>query len=87
MTPNKSLVDRAVRSLTAPKIESVPIGALKPYNNNPRKHSKKQVAKIARSIERFGFVGAILCDQDGNIICGHGRLKAAQQLGLAEVPV
>lgn len=53
---------------------------------NPRLHSKKQVRQIARSIETFGFNVPILIDAQGNLMAGHGRLLAAQLLGMSEVP-
>jgi 16S rRNA G966 N2-methylase RsmD len=59
---------------------------LKPYANNARTHSKEQITKIANSIKTFGFTNPILIDGDNNIIAGHGRLLAAQQLGVDEVP-
>lgn len=62
------------------------ISELKPYKNNARKHSKKQVKQIAASIEQFGFVNPVLVDDDDNIIAGHGRVLAAKELGLQQVP-
>ena len=62
------------------------ISELKPYKNNARTHSKKQVKQIAASIEQFGFVNPPLIDEDGNIIAGHGRVLAAKELGLKTVP-
>lgn len=59
---------------------------LKPYKNNARTHSKEQIKKIANSIKRFGFTNPILIDGDNNIIAGHGRWLAAQQLKIQEVP-
>ena len=59
---------------------------LSPRSNNPRTHSKKQIAQIAAAIRRFGFTNPILVDDGGSIIAGHGRLEAAKQSGLAEVP-
>ncbi len=53
---------------------------------NPRLHSKKQIRQIANSIKIFGFNVPILVDRHGNVICGHGRLLAARELGIAEVP-
>ena len=70
-----------------PKIEMRPIGSLRRYANNARQHSRAQVKQIARSIERFGFINPVLVSDEGEIIAGHGRIMAAQQLGLAEVPV
>lgn len=60
---------------------------LTPYARNARTHSEGQVAQIAASIVAFGFTDPILVDGDGAIIAGHGRLQAAQRLGLAEIPV
>jgi DNA modification methylase len=53
---------------------------------NPRLHSRKQIRQIANSIKIFGFNVPILVDRHGNVICGHGRLLAARDLGIAEVP-
>ena len=61
--------------------------SLRPYAGNARTHSRKQIRQIADSIERFGFVNPILIDAEGDIIAGHGRLAAAQLLGIPEVPV
>jgi len=52
-----------------------------------RTHSKKQVTQIAESISAFGFTNPVLADPEGNIISGHGRLRAAKELNLDEVPV
>ena len=68
-------------------IQLVPITSLRPSPRNARKHPKKQIRQIAASITEFGFTNPILVDADGGVIAGHGRLEAAQQLGLAEVPV
>jgi ParB-like chromosome segregation protein Spo0J len=63
-----------------------PIADLKPDPANPRRHSKKQVRQIARSIETFGFNVPVLVDAEDKIIAGHGRLLAYQELGWNEVP-
>jgi ParB/RepB/Spo0J family partition protein len=55
--------------------------------SNPRRHSRQQVAAIARSIEAFGFTAPILVDRKNRIVAGHGRLEAAKRLGLETVPV
>ncbi|RAI42519.1 site-specific DNA-methyltransferase [Rhodoplanes roseus] len=60
--------------------------SLRPYTGNARRHSKKQVRQIADSIKRFGFTNPVLISDDGEIIAGHGRVMAAAQLGLGEVP-
>ena len=68
-------------------IEMWLIERLIPWAKNPRTHSDAQVAQIAGSIEEFGFNNPILVDTKAGIIAGHGRLLAAQKLGLEEVPV
>lgn len=70
------------------RIEYLPIEALKPYEKNTRKHEKKDVDNIAKSIEKYGMCDAIGIWGDENIIVeGHGRLMACKQLGIKEVPV
>jgi DNA modification methylase len=73
-------------SSPAPKIEILPVGSLRPYPNNARRHSRKQVRQIAESIKRFGFTNPVLVGDQGEIIAGHGRVMAAKELGLATVP-
>jgi DNA modification methylase len=67
-------------------VAMTPVASLKPYPNNPRKHSKAQVRQIADSIKAFGFTNPVLVDADGTILAGHGRVEAAKLLKLAEVP-
>lgn len=74
-------------SWLADKIEQWPTGKLLPYARNARTHSDEQVAQIAASIAEFGFTNPILAGSDGVIVAGHGRLAAAQKLGLEVVPV
>lgn len=62
------------------------IADLKPWPNNPRTHSKKQIKKLAESIKTFSFINPILLSQDGFIIGGHGRVEAAKAAGLTQVP-
>ena len=71
----------------ADKIEQWPTAKLLPYDRNARTHSEEQVAQIAASIAEFGFTNPILAGSDGIIVAGHGRLAAAQKLGLEIVPV
>ena len=68
-------------------IERWPTEKLVPYARNARTHSEEQVAQIAASIVEFGFTNPILAGSDGVIVAGHGRLAAAQKLGLESVPV
>ncbi len=67
-------------------VEIKEISALNPYSNNPRTHSKKQIKQIAESMRVFGWTNPILIDREGGIIAGHGRLEAANRLGLDRVP-
>lgn len=67
--------------------ERRPVSTLAPYARNSRTHSPAQVKQICASIEEFGFTSPVLIDDSGVIIAGHGRVLAAQKLGLHEVPV
>jgi hypothetical protein len=69
------------------KLKTVPTKDLIPYARNSRTHSETQVSKIAASIREFGFLNPIIVDGKNGIIAGHGRVMAAQKLGLADVPV
>jgi DNA modification methylase len=62
------------------------VASLIPYARNARTHSKEQVAQIVASIQEFGWTNPILVDEDGGIVAGHGRVMAAEALGLVEVP-
>lgn len=61
------------------------LAEIHPYENNPRMNDKAAAA-VAKSIQAYGFKVPIVIDASGEIICGHTRYKAAQQLGLSEVP-
>src|SRR5207245_3369645 len=71
---------------TAMKIEFTLVNDLRPYPNNARTHSKKQVRQIANSIAKFGFCNPVLIDDAKLIIAGHGRVEAAKLLGIDAVP-
>ncbi len=71
---------------TTMQVETWPIDRLIPYDKNPRLNDDA-VEAVARSIQEFGFRQPIVVDEDGVIIIGHTRLKAARKLGLTEVPV
>ncbi|MBL6081392.1 site-specific DNA-methyltransferase [Belnapia sp. T18] len=71
----------------ADAVERRSIGSLIPYARNARTHSDAQVAQIAASIREWGWTTPALVDEEGGIIAGHGRVLAARQLGLPEVPV
>lgn len=68
------------------QIELRPIEQVIPYDRNPR-HNDSAVDAVVRSITDFGFRQPIVVDSNGVIVVGHTRLKAAQKLGLTEVPV
>lgn len=59
---------------------------LRPYANNARTHSKRQIRQIADSIKTFGFTNPVLVDGKMMIVAGHGRVEAAKLLGNSEVP-
>ena len=84
-TQTKTVAPALARSIEL-KIEHRSVDSLKPYKNNARTHSDKQVAQIASSIRKFGFVNPVLIGDGGEVIAGHGRVLAAKQLGIVEVP-
>lgn len=69
------------------KIEYRKTAELIPYARNARTHSEQQISQIAASIKEFGFNNPVAVDADGMILCGHGRVLAAQKLKLETVPV
>lgn len=73
------------------KVEQVPLGTLKPYDGNAKKHTEEQLEAVKNSIKEFGFRNPVIAwhDSDGRaeIVAGHARCKAAQELGMDEVPV
>jgi len=88
---------RNTRTNRRPRLElnrNIPAGGyhlrrlseLTPYSRNARRHSADQIGRLAASIERFGFINPVFCDRDGNVVAGHGRLEAARQLGMDQVP-
>ncbi|MGN3973645.1 site-specific DNA-methyltransferase [Tsuneonella sp. SYSU-LHT278] len=70
-----------------PKVELWPLTALKPARRNARTHSDRQIAQIKGSFEQFGVTHPILINDEGEIVAGHGRVEAARQLGMTELPV
>jgi len=71
---------------TTERFEKVNIDKLVPYARNARTHSKEQVLQLRASLREFGFVNPVIVDKDYNIIAGHGRIMAAKEEGIAEVP-
>lgn len=70
-----------------PAYKAASVADLVPYARNSRTHSDAQVGKIAASIREFGFLNPVIVDGQNGIIAGHGRVMAAQKLGLASLPV
>lgn len=68
------------------KHEIRPVADLIPYANNARTHSPEQITQLAGAIKEFKFTNPVLIDPDGGIIAGHGRVMAAQKLGMVDVP-
>lgn len=68
------------------KVEFVNVADLKPYEKNAKKHPAEQIDRIAKSIKEFGWQQNIVIDRHNTVIIGHGRLLAAQKLGIASVP-
>src|SRR5690242_8004461 len=71
----------------ANQIEQREVGALRPYERNPRKHSREQLHQIAAAIQEWGWTMPVLVDEDNGIIAGHGRVEGAKLIGVTTVPV
>lgn len=71
---------------TTTQMEMVSTNKLIPYVNNARTHSAEQVNKLRSSLREFGFVNPVIVDKDYGIIAGHGRVLAAKEEGIDEVP-
>lgn len=68
------------------EITNKAVKELTPYAKNAKKHDKRQIENVAKSIEEYGFVQPVVIDRNGVIIIGHCRVLAAKQLGMKEVP-
>ena len=71
---------------TTNEMQLVPIGKLVPYANNARTHSPEQINKLRSSLREFGFINPVIIDRSFGVIAGHGRILAAKEEGIAEVP-
>ncbi len=71
----------------ADRVQRRPVEELVPYARNARTHSEAQVDQIAASIREWGWTTPVLISDDGTIIAGHGRVRAARKLGFTDVPV
>lgn len=70
-----------------PSYQNIDVDLLVPYNRNAKKHDKKQIDNVAKSISEFGMVQPIVVDRDNNVIIGHCRLLACKKLKIKEVPI
>lgn len=68
-------------------LEQIPVESIIPYEFNEKKHPEQQVHRIAKSINKFGFIQPLVVDGKNNLIIGHGRLMAAKRLKMDSVPV
>ena len=71
---------------TTTEMRLVPIEKLVPYVNNARTHSPEQINKLRSSLREFGFINPVIIDRDYGVIAGHGRILAAKEEGISEVP-
>lgn len=86
MNPKENVTPAVLPAGLSLKVHWVERSSLVPYLDNARRHGPGQVARIADSIRRFGFINPILIDAEGRVLAGHGRLLAAKSLGLDQVP-
>lgn len=68
-------------------IQNIEVARIREYKNNPKLHNRVQITKIRESIREFGFINPVLLDENLEIIAGHGRVAAARDMGLHDVPV
>lgn len=73
-------------SKTTTEMQLVAVSKLIPYVNNARTHSAEQVMKLRSSLREFGFINPVIIDREFNVIAGHGRILAAKEEGILEVP-
>ena len=71
---------------TTTEMQLVPLSRLVPYVNNARTHSPEQLTKLRSSLREFGFINPVIIDREFNVIAGHGRIAAAKEEGMEEVP-
>ena len=71
---------------TTTKMQLVPIEKLVPYVNNARTHNAEQIMKLRSSLREFGFINPVIIDNEYNVIAGHGRIMAAKEENITEVP-
>jgi ParB-like chromosome segregation protein Spo0J len=79
-------MNKPIRSRSL-EVEMIDLSSLRPYAKNARRHSRAQIKQIAKSIEAFGFTNPILVSDDLEILAGHGRVAAAQLIGMKQAPI
>jgi hypothetical protein len=77
----------STRPWPAERTERWAIERLIPYADNARMHSEADIDKLAASLRQFGWTNPVLVDENGVLICGHGRVRAAAKLALTSIPV
>lgn len=73
-------------SKTTTEMKLIETSKLIPYVNNARTHSPAQVMKLRSSLREFGFINPVIIDRELNVIAGHGRIMAAKEEGIKEIP-
>lgn len=73
-------------SKTTTEMQLVAVSKLVPYVNNARTHNAQQITKLRSSLREFGFINPVIIDREYNVIAGHGRILAAKEEGIEEVP-
>src|SRR5216683_2329864 len=86
-TPSEPASARPTRPWPADRVERWPIERLIPYADNARLHSEADIDKLADSLRRWGWTNPVLVDEEGNLLAGHGRVRAAAKLRLLSIPV
>src|SRR3954451_7324032 len=85
--PTEPVEARPARPWPADRVERWPIARLLPYANNPRLHSEADLDKMVAAIQRWGWTMPVLVDEEGELIAGALRIRAAIRMGITEVPV
>lgn len=73
-------------SKTTTEMQLIAVSKLVPYVNNARTHNPQQITKLRSSLREFGFINPVIIDREYNVIAGHGRILAAKEEGIEEVP-
>jgi len=69
------------------EIETVKISSLKPHPGNPRNHPDSAIDMLDKSLRQFGWTNPVLVSEDGFVLAGHARLKAAKKIGIEDIPI